>query len=186
MSVASLHLSERISRGSLPCAQPRTIQAVSKAARNPRAQPVPMGQNGCTGNNSKPMTLLPALIHTGSQGHFIPIRISSCTVQEGLVWLTEVPCNGKAGKPKVWLTVFLRKGRAWCRDCTASSAFGFDRVVSMTVQHNRSQEHFLLLPTCSDMYGLHFGHIISFDAADTSGYYILAYLMSTLNKHSSA
>lgn len=41
------HLSASISRGLLPCAQPLTIQAVSKAARKPRAQPVPIGQKGC-------------------------------------------------------------------------------------------------------------------------------------------
>ena len=41
------HLSASISRGFLPCAQLLTIQAVSKAARNPRAQPVPIGQKGC-------------------------------------------------------------------------------------------------------------------------------------------
>ena len=40
------HLSASISRGLLPWAQPFTIQAASKAARKPRAQPVPIGQKG--------------------------------------------------------------------------------------------------------------------------------------------
>lgn len=40
------HLSASNSRGLLPCAQPFTIQVVSKAARKPRAQPVPIGQKG--------------------------------------------------------------------------------------------------------------------------------------------
>ena len=41
------YLSANISRGFLPCAHPLTIHAVSKAARKPRAQPVPIGQKGC-------------------------------------------------------------------------------------------------------------------------------------------
>lgn len=41
------HLSARISSGLFPFAQPFTIHAVSKAAKKPRAQPVPIGQNGC-------------------------------------------------------------------------------------------------------------------------------------------
>lgn len=41
------YLSANISRGFLPCAQPLTIHAVSKAAKKPRAQPVPIGQKGC-------------------------------------------------------------------------------------------------------------------------------------------
>ncbi len=39
-------LSASTSSGFLPCAQLFTIQAVSKAARKPRAQPVPIGQKG--------------------------------------------------------------------------------------------------------------------------------------------
>lgn len=41
------YLSAKISRGFRPWAHPLTIQAVSKAARKPRAQPVPIGQKGC-------------------------------------------------------------------------------------------------------------------------------------------
>ena len=41
-----LYLSARLSRWVLPCAQPLTIHTVSKAARNPLAQPVPVGQKG--------------------------------------------------------------------------------------------------------------------------------------------
>lgn len=44
------HLSASSSRGGVPWSQLFTIHAVSKAARKPRAQPVPMGQNGCKGN----------------------------------------------------------------------------------------------------------------------------------------
>lgn len=40
------HLSASTSMGALPCDQLFAIQAVSNAARKPRAHPVPMGQNG--------------------------------------------------------------------------------------------------------------------------------------------
>lgn len=40
------HLSASSSRGGVPWSQFFTIHAVSKAARKPRAQPVPIGQNG--------------------------------------------------------------------------------------------------------------------------------------------
>lgn len=42
-----LHLSARTSSGAAPWAQLRIIQAESRAARNPRATPVPIGQKGC-------------------------------------------------------------------------------------------------------------------------------------------
>lgn len=41
------HLSARTSRGASPWAQLLIIQAESRAARKPRATPVPIGQNGC-------------------------------------------------------------------------------------------------------------------------------------------
>lgn len=44
------NLSASISSEFLPCAKAFTIQAVSKAARKPRAQPVPIGQKGCEEN----------------------------------------------------------------------------------------------------------------------------------------
>ena len=40
-------LSQRRSSTLLPCPAPRISQAVSMAPRNPRAQPVPVGQKGC-------------------------------------------------------------------------------------------------------------------------------------------
>lgn len=46
-SALEAHLSASTSRGGVPWSQLFTIHAVSKAARKPRAQPVPMGQNGC-------------------------------------------------------------------------------------------------------------------------------------------
>lgn len=46
-STLKTHLSASTSRGGVPWSQLFTIHAVSKAARKPRAQPVPMGQNGC-------------------------------------------------------------------------------------------------------------------------------------------
>lgn len=47
------HLSASSSRGGVPWSQLFTIHAVSKAARKPRAQPVPMGQNGCERKHAK-------------------------------------------------------------------------------------------------------------------------------------
>lgn len=43
------HLSANTSRGPAPSAQRFTIQAASKAAKKPRATPVPRGQKGCRG-----------------------------------------------------------------------------------------------------------------------------------------
>ena len=56
----STHLSARSSRGEVPWSQLLTIHAVSKAARKPRAQPVPMGQNGYKGHITK-FQLIPAI-----------------------------------------------------------------------------------------------------------------------------
>lgn len=49
LHLAHTHLSASSSSGGAPWSQLFTIQAVSKAARKPRAQPVPMGQKGCKG-----------------------------------------------------------------------------------------------------------------------------------------
>ncbi len=48
-----VYLSASTSRTVRPWAQLFTIQAVSKAARKPLAQPVPMGQKGCTGTHDE-------------------------------------------------------------------------------------------------------------------------------------
>lgn len=44
-----IHLSASTSSGGVPAAHRRTIHAASKAARKPRATPVPSGQKGCEG-----------------------------------------------------------------------------------------------------------------------------------------
>lgn len=52
-SALKTHLSASTSRGGVPWSQLFTIHAVSKAARKPRAQPVPMGQNGYKRTHAK-------------------------------------------------------------------------------------------------------------------------------------
>lgn len=55
---ACVYLSASTSRTVRPSAQLFTIQAVSKAARKPLAQPVPMGQKGCIGIHNKCMNIV--------------------------------------------------------------------------------------------------------------------------------
>lgn len=47
------HLSANTSRGPAPSAHRFTIQAASKAARKPRATPVPRGQKGCRARRTR-------------------------------------------------------------------------------------------------------------------------------------
>lgn len=86
-----VYLSASTSRTGRPWDQLFTIQAVSKAARKPLAQPVPIGQKGCTETHSKYMNVFVCRCVWGDKK---TSRLHNCKAQKSplqILWLDWKP-----------------------------------------------------------------------------------------------